>query len=34
MGQAIAAGLRIGDSRYPQFPWGSNVFYPGPRECC
>ena len=31
---AISAGLRIGDSRYPQFPWGSNVFYPGPRECC
>jgi len=33
-GQAVAAGLRIGDSRYPQFPWGTNVFYPGPRECC
>jgi len=33
-GQAVAAGLRIGDSRYPQFPWGTNVFYPGPRICC
>ena len=31
---AVAAGLRIGDSRYPQFPWGSNIFYQGPRECC
>lgn len=34
LGQAQAAGLRIGDSRYPQFPWGSNVYYPGNRECC
>jgi hypothetical protein len=33
-GEAVAAGLRMGDSRYPQFPWGSNIFYPGPRECC
>ena len=31
---AVAAGLRIGDSRFPQFPWGSNIFYQGPRECC
>ena len=23
--QAVAAGLRIADSRYPQFPWGSNI---------
>lgn len=33
-GEAAAAGLRMADSRYPQFPWGSNIFYPGPRECC
>ena len=33
-GEAQAAGLRMADSRYPQFPWGSNIFYPGPRECC
>ena len=23
--QAVEAGLRIADSRYPQFPWGSNI---------
>ena len=33
-GQAAAAGLRMADSRFPQFPWGSDIFYPGPRECC
>jgi hypothetical protein len=33
-GQAAAAGLRMADSRYPQFPWGSDISYPGPRECC
>ena len=33
-GQAAAAGLRMVDSRFPQFPWGSDIFYPGPRECC
>ena len=32
-GQATAAGLRLADSRYPYMPYGSNVFYPGPRPC-
>jgi len=30
---AAAAGLRMADSRYPFMPYGSNIFYPGPREC-
>lgn len=32
-GQAAAAGLRMADSRYPYMPYGSNIFYPGPRDC-
>ena len=32
-GQATAAGLRLADSRYPYMPYGSDVFYPGPRPC-
>jgi hypothetical protein len=30
---ALNAGLRLGDSRYPFMPYGSDVFYPGPRPC-
>jgi len=32
-GQAAAAGLRMADSRYPFMPYGSDIFYPGPRPC-
>jgi hypothetical protein len=31
--QANAAGMRMADSKYPYMPYGSNVFYPGCREC-
>jgi hypothetical protein len=30
---ALNAGLRLGDSRYPFMPYGSDVFYGGPRPC-
>ena len=30
---AQAAGLRMADSRYPFMPYGSDIFYPGPRPC-
>ena len=33
LGGALAAGLRLGDSRYPYMPYGSDVFYRGPRPC-
>lgn len=33
MGGAMAAGLRMADSRYPFMPYGSDIFYPGPRPC-
>jgi len=32
-GGAQAAGLRMADSRYPYMPYGSDIFYPGPRPC-
>jgi len=31
--QANAAGMRMADSKYPYMPYGSNIFYPGCREC-
>jgi len=33
LGGALNAGLRLADSRYPFMPYGSDVFYPGPRPC-
>jgi hypothetical protein len=30
---AMNAGLRLADSRYPFMPYGSDVFYAGPRPC-
>ena len=30
---AQAAGLRMADSRYPFMPYGSDIYYPGPRPC-
>ena len=30
---AINAGLRLADSRYPFMPYGTDVFYSGPRPC-
>lgn len=33
LGGAMNAGLRLADSRYPFMPYGSDVFYPGPRPC-
>ena len=30
---ALNAGLRLADSRYPFMPYGSDVFYAGPRPC-
>jgi len=33
LGGALSAGLRLGDSRYPYMPYGSDVFYRGPRPC-
>ena len=30
---ALNAGLRLADSRYPFMPYGSDVFYRGPRPC-
>ena len=33
LGGALAAGLRLGDSRYPYMVYGSDVFYRGPRPC-
>jgi hypothetical protein len=30
---AMNAGLRLADSRYPFMPYGSDVFYRGPRPC-
>jgi hypothetical protein len=30
---AMNAGLRLADSRYSFMPYGSDVFYPGPRPC-
>jgi hypothetical protein len=33
LGGAMNAGLRLADSRYPFMPYGSNVFYAGPRPC-
>lgn len=32
-GQALSAGLRMADSRYPYMPYGSDIFYPGERPC-
>ena len=32
-GGAMAAGLRMADSRYSFMPYGSDIFYPGPRPC-
>lgn len=31
--QATRAGMRMADSKYPYMPYGSNIFYPGCREC-
>jgi hypothetical protein len=31
--QANQAGMRMADSRYPYMPYGSDIFYPGCREC-
>jgi len=31
--QAHRAGMRMADSRYPYMPYGSDIFYPGCREC-
>jgi hypothetical protein len=33
LGGAMNAGLRLADSRYPFMPYGSDVFYSGPRPC-
>jgi len=33
LGGALNAGLRLADSRYPFMPYGSDVFYAGPRPC-
>jgi len=31
--QANQAGMRMADSKYPYMPYGSNIFWPGCREC-
>jgi len=31
--QANRAGMRMADSKYPYMPYGSDIFYPGCRQC-